>query len=69
MNAIRRMTGPMNADFTNAFNIVIKVVVFRRHRRETSYVSVGDRETSRNVLYGWSRNRVPVKRLWRSRQQ
>ncbi|GKQ20294.1 hypothetical protein NUBL21980_35110 [Klebsiella michiganensis] len=30
MNAIRRMTGPMNPDFTNAFNIVIKVVAFRR---------------------------------------
>ncbi|GJK88969.1 hypothetical protein TUM17569_09610 [Klebsiella oxytoca] len=29
MNAIRRMTGPMNPDFTNAFNIVIKVVAFR----------------------------------------
>ena len=42
---------------------------FPTHRRATSYVSVGDRETSKNVLYGWSRNHVPVKRLWRSRQQ
>ena len=29
MNAVRRMTRPMNPDFTNAFNIVIKVVAFR----------------------------------------
>jgi hypothetical protein len=60
---------PMNANFTHAFNIIIKVIVFRHHRHATSYVSVGDRETSKNVLYGWSRNHVPVKRLWRSRQQ
>ncbi|STS92397.1 Uncharacterised protein [Klebsiella variicola] len=69
MRAVRGVSDRMNADFTYAFNIIIKVFVFRLIVRATSYVSVGDRETSKNVLYGWSKNHVPVKRLWRSRQQ